>query len=141
MNMKLWIIIALSTLLLENKTDEFSINFKTDTEEFVFEVSAIKSTYWNIYIPDEADKNKLIPLNYTINKEGVFKTILMGEIKMQEIIDFTGVDWNKVSKVKLLKEGSKDIQIERFDDKKMIRFSQKKGDLIPENEEVTVSWK
>ncbi|MDF1548744.1 MAG: hypothetical protein P1P88_13050 [Bacteroidales bacterium] len=140
MNMKLWIIIALSTLLLENKTDKFTITFKSDNEEFKLDVSAIKSTYWNIYIPDEADKNKLIPLNYMMSKEGVFRTILMGELKMNEFINFNGVDWDKTNKVGMLQEGAKDINIERLDDKKMIRFSQKNGKLIGDKEEITVTW-
>lgn len=140
MNMKLWIIIALSTLLLENKTDKFTITFKSDNEEFKLDVSAIKSTYWNIYIPDEADKNKLIPLNYMMSKEGVFRTILMGELKMNEFINFNGVDWDKTNKVGMLQEGAKDINIERLDDKKMILFSQKNGKLIGDKEEITVTW-
>ena len=141
MNMKLWIIIAISTLLLENKTDEFSVNFKTDTDEFSLDVSAIKSTYWNIYIPDEADKNKLIPMNYTIKKDGVFRTILLDDIKMNEFIDFANVDWEKTNKVKLMKEGAKDIKIERDEENKTIRFTQKKGTFLAEKEEITVTWK
>ena len=141
MNMKLWIIIAISTLLLENKTDEFSVNFKTDTDEFSLDVSAIKSTSWNIYIPDEADKNKLIPMNYTIKKDGVFRTILLDDIKMNEFIDFANVDWEKTNKVKLMKEGAKDIKIERDEENKTIRFTQKKGTFLAEKEEITVTWK
>ncbi|NJO91541.1 MAG: hypothetical protein HC831_23205 [Chloroflexia bacterium] len=139
--MKLWIIIAISTLMLENKTDEFTVTFKTNTETFSFDVSAIKSTYWNIYIPDEADKNKLIPMNYTISKDGIFRTILFNDIKMNEFINFTDVDWEKTDKVKLLKEDAKDIKIERDDENKTIRFKQKKGKMIPEEEEITVKWK
>jgi len=141
MNMKLWIIIALSTLLLENKTDEFSVTFKSETDEFSLNVSAIKSTYWNIYIPDEADKNKLIPMNYTITKEGIFRTILMNDLKMNEFIDFTNVDWEKTNKIKLLKEGAKDIRVERDEANKTIRFTQKKGKMITDKEEITVKWK
>jgi hypothetical protein len=141
MNMKLWIIIAISTLMLENKTDEFTVTFKTNTETFSFDVSAIKSTYWNIYIPDEADKNKLIPMNYTITKDGIFRTILLNDIKMNEIINFTDVDWEKTDKVKLLKEDAKDIKIERDEENKTLIFKQKKGKMIPEGEEVTVKWK
>ncbi len=141
MNMKLWIIIAISTLMLENKTDEFTVTFKTNTETFSFDVSAVKSTYWNIYIPDEADKNKLIPMNYTITKDGIFRTILFNDIKMNEIIDFTDVDWENTDKVKLLKEDAKDIKIERDEENKTLRFKQKKGKMIPEGEEVTVKWK
>lgn len=141
MNMKLWIIIALSTLLVENKTDEFSVTFKTDTDEFSLNVSSIKSTYWNIYIPDDSDKNKLIPMNYTITKDGIFRTILLDDIKMNEFINFTNVDWEKTNKVKLLKEGAKDIRIERDEENKTIRFTQKKGKMISEEEEITVKWK
>jgi len=139
--MKLWIIIALSTLLLENKTDEFSITFKNETEEFKLDVSSIKSTYWNIYVPDEADKNKLIPINYTITKDGIFRTILMGDLKMNEFVNFNGVDWEKVTKIAPVKEGAKDILIERDDKNKTIRFIQKNGDMITDKEEITVSWK
>ena len=141
MNMKLWIIIAISTLLLENKTDEFTVTFKTNNEAFSFDVSSIKSTYWNIYIPDEADKNKLIPMNYTITKDGIFRTILMNDIKMNEFINFTNVDWGKTDKVKMLKEGAKDLKIERDDENKTIRFKQKKGKMIGDGEEITVKWK
>lgn len=141
MNMKLWIIIAISTLLLENKTDEFTITFKSEAETFSFDVSEMKSTYWNIYIPDEADKNKLIPMNYTITKDGVFRTILMNDIKMNEIIDFANMDWEKADKIKLLKDGAKDIKIERDEKNKVLKFKQKKGKLIGENEEISVKWK
>jgi hypothetical protein len=141
MNMKLWIIIAISTLMLENKTDEFTVTFKTNTETFSFDVSAIKSTYWNIYIPDEADKNKLIPMNYTIKKDGIFRTILFNDIKMNELINFADVDWEKTDKIKLLKDGAKDIKVERDEENKTLKFKQKKGKLIADGEEITVKWK
>ncbi len=141
MNMKLWIIIAISTLVLENKTDEFSITFKSDTDVYTLDVSAIKSTYWNIYIPDESDKNKLIPMNYTITKEGIFRTILLNDLKMNEFINFTDVDWEKTNKVKLLKKGAKDLRINRDEENKTLSFSQKKGEMITDDEEITVKWK
>lgn len=139
--MKLWIIIALSTLILENKTDEFTITFKTDTDEFSVEVNSMKSTFWNLYIPDESDKNKLIPINYKIDKDGLFKTVLLGDIKMNEFINFSGVDWDKADKVKLQKEGATDINIIRDEDKKTLQFSQKDGGLIANKEEIIVTWK
>ena len=60
---------------------------------------------------------------------------------MSEFVNLNGIDWEKVTKITMVKEGEKDINIERFKDQKMIRFSQKKGNLILDKEEITLTWK
>ncbi len=140
MNMKLWIIIAISTLMVENKTDEFSINFKSQTDEFTIKANAIKATYWNVYVPDEADKQKIIPINYNISKKGKFKTILFDEIKMNEFVNFNDVNWNNVNRIKLHKKGESDILVLRNDRENKIILKQKRGSMITDNEVITIQW-
>lgn len=138
--MRLWIIIAISTLLVENKADEFSISFNTPKDDFTIQASAIKSTYWNIYVPDEGDKHKLIPINYTISKDGIFKTILLNEIKMSEFVDFNNVNWDKTKTIRLLKNNAPNISIKRNEKEKTIKLVSAKSDLFADNEEVVIKW-
>ncbi len=140
MNIKLWIIIAMSTLLVENKTDEFTISFDKPNDSFTLKASAIKSTYWNVYIPDEADKNKIIPINYTISKNGVFKTILLNDVRMNEFVEFNNVNWDKINSIKLLKDKGGKIKIKRNEKEKTIRLSSNNSDFFSDNEEVTIKW-
>ncbi len=140
MNIKLWIIIAISTLLVENKTDEFSIHFQNPDDEFSIESSFIKSTYWNVYVHDEADKQKMIPINYIISKDGVFKTILLNDVMLNTFVEFDGVNWAKVNKIKLLKDGEGDIKISRNEKDSTIVLTQRRGKLFNDNEKIIIKW-
>ncbi len=140
MNIKLWIIIAISTLLVENKTDEFSITFKTPSEEFTIESGAIKSTYWNAYVQDDSDKHKVVPINYTISKSGVFKTILLNDVMLNKFVQFENVNWAKINKIKLLEDGESYIRVSRDEKNKTIILSQKRGKLFDDNEQIIIKW-
>ncbi len=138
--MKLWIIIAVSTFLVGNKTDEFSITFKTPDDEFTIYSSSIKATYWNVYVRDDVDKKKLVPINYTVSKDGVFKTILLNDVMMNKFVQFDGVDWNKTKSINLLKAGEGKIKVTRNLKDSSIVLTQKKGEFFVDNESIIIKW-
>lgn len=138
----IWLIIALSTQLLNGHTSEYTLRMIGPNEKSEVEIFRLEGEIWNMNIKGSDGLTR--PLNFRLNENTEFHTLLDNTaIKVADFFEIEDINWRMVEKINFKnspKEGP--LIIKRDLNQGQITIFQEKGHFLqPFQGKIEVSWK